>query len=544
MTTANEQLPHRPLSVLLILFCASFLASCLEPNWMLASQSAEGGYSDSPANDEDAGSSDDDDAQDDDDAGSDDDDAGGNDDDDATASHEETSLAFLSPSSTQPLSGETLAVVQASGVSSGTVLWYLADELLGSSTLSSPTLQAQYLVDTHLQPNGSYELRAELDSPDVEALIEVTIANTDLLVLELPTVINDTDPEGYVNFSFDVPEDSIGLQLQLGADPSAAVTFLWSSMLNPTGDWAVDFEGALYTVDYSGRAPYAGGIPNHPNAPWLTGTYTAYPFAAGPDADGLELSPTVLIKQWSGEPEAGVLDIDFYFVPGLGLTSVTAPNSPDFSDFTDALDSVLGGADISLGELRYFDVSGGSYNDISGAAEIYELLAESNLGSERRLNVFLIDEFDVPNVTLFGYASHIPGPALASGTPQSGVILTSAFIEDGDAWSAAALAGHEISHYLGLRHTSEEGGVVHDPLLDTSISCSASTCWSTNLMDPSGFENYSLTEDQRYVLLRHPLVQLVSSGEEEARSVLATPPAGWTPAPELSEHSCGNSIEL
>jgi hypothetical protein len=91
------------------------------------------------------------------------------------------------------------------------------------------------------------------------------------------------------------------------------------------------------------------------------------------------------------------------------------------------------------------------------------------------------------------------------------------YIQSGDPGSAAAVASHEISHYLGLYHGTEVGGVLSDPLNDTPTACNGGGCWETNLMDPYLFGNTTLTPDQRYVLLRHALVELVPASQLPAR---------------------------
>ena len=462
-------------------------------------------------------------------------------DDDDSQPGPSTSLSFISPSNSETLSYEVFAVVEAVGVSSGTVRWYLGDAYLGDSSLSPSTQRAQYSLDTIPYPDGSYELRAVLQETGDEAQRTVLFENTDLLVYELPPIIYDPGAFNPAAVSIDLPAVAISLQLQIEADPSADIDYLWSAISTPNGQWAINGEDTIYEILASLAEPWAGGIPNHPNNSWQAGTYTAYPYVEGPDASGLELGATALIKRSFGDPEAGLIDFDFYFVPGIGLTASTAPTDPNFIAFVDALDSVLAGADLGIRELRYFDTYGSNYNDIYGDEEIQDLFREGNTSSDRRLNVFFVDELEVPGFPLYGIASHIPGPALASGSAQSGVIMVSGFINQGDAWSAAILAGHEIGHYLGLYHTSEDGGVYHDPLNDTPVSCNADNCWDTNLMDPFGLALYSLTEDQRYVLMRHPLVQLVGAEELGARSVLPTPPSGWSPHPSVASLSCGVS---
>ena len=71
---------------------------------------------------------------------------------------------------------------------------------------------------------------------------------------------------------------------------------------------------------------------------------------------------------------------------------------------------------------------------------------------------------------------------------------------------------HEVGHYLGLYHTSEQFGQGHDPLPDTA-ECGQrefpSGCDDLdNLMFPfAGIEHTTVTPDQVYVLQVNPLTK-------------------------------------
>ena len=111
----------------------------------------------------------------------------------------------------------------------------------------------------------------------------------------------------------------------------------------------------------------------------------------------------------------------------------------------------------------------------------------------------------------------MPGPALFNGMGQSGVAIVDQYIQGNEPGTAAALAGHEIGHYLGLFHGTEVGGAEEDPLNDTPTSCNGGGCWATNLMDPYLYGDTTLTADQSWVLLRHPLIELVPASQLPAR---------------------------
>ena len=145
--------------------------------------------------------------------------------------------------------------------------------------------------------------------------------------------------------------------------------------------------------------------------------------------------------------------------------------------------------------------------------EFESLLASGVPGTDRTLDVFFVDDVDLgaAGINVLGVAAHRPGPALRHGTQQSGVAVETRRIWNGNEALAAHTTAHEVGHFLGLMHTSEVGGQRHDNLDDTPVSCDASDCWATNLMDPlldPGGPDDAITADQTFVLLRHPLVRL------------------------------------
>ena len=112
---------------------------------------------------------------------------------------------------------------------------------------------------------------------------------------------------------------------------------------------------------------------------------------------------------------------------------------------------------------------------------------------------------------LAGYSMGLPGP-VAGDRPNSAVIIsTGAYADSGgflDLDGLSTTLAHELGHYLGLYHTSEPNGELHDPIPDTP-ECSSGVCDATfldNIMTPGqGARRYLLTEGQGQVLRRHPL---------------------------------------
>ncbi len=95
---------------------------------------------------------------------------------------------------------------------------------------------------------------------------------------------------------------------------------------------------------------------------------------------------------------------------------------------------------------------------------------EANLAAlVDRIPVFFIDEYDTSGT--IGIAGGIPG-APRPGTASSGVTVAvgALWVEAEDAPNLdlmGQVVTHELGHQLGLWHTSEREGVLHDLLADT-----------------------------------------------------------------------------
>jgi hypothetical protein len=123
--------------------------------------------------------------------------------------------------------------------------------------------------------------------------------------------------------------------------------------------------------------------------------------------------------------------------------------------------------------------------------------------------------------SLAGYSMGLPGPVAGDRANAAVIIATEVYADSGGFLNLDGLAttlAHEMGHYLGLYHTSEPNGQLHDPIPDTP-ECTGGICdaaFLDNIMTPGqGARRYLLTPGQGEVLRRHPLclprdVQIIS----------------------------------
>ncbi|MEM9192103.1 MAG: hypothetical protein AAGF12_23220 [Myxococcota bacterium] len=227
-----------------------------------------------------------------------------------------------------------------------------------------------------------------------------------------------------------------------------------------------------------------------------------------------------LVSQADGER---ILDLSIYLASVPNLDAASAPDDPAVARMLDTLRQIYAPAGIVIGSVNFIDVEEPQFAVIESRAAIGELTSLSrpvagDLESKLSLNVFLVQALDLPEAGVVGISQGIPGPPGLHGTAASGVVFTAELLAMGsnaDPLLGAEFTGivlaHEIGHYLGLFHTTENMSAAFDPLDDTP-QCETGfpdDCPDrTNLMFPlAGFEARSLTPDQAFVLQANPLTR-------------------------------------
>ncbi|HET6612989.1 MAG TPA: hypothetical protein VFG83_13420 [Kofleriaceae bacterium] len=259
--------------------------------------------------------------------------------------------------------------------------------------------------------------------------------------------------------------------------------------------------------------------PNVPDRPVEAGTYTLILRAEDPDGGhvgGEDAKLWVYNKAASSASGCG-LSLDF-------LVDRDAVAEGDLDLLVDGLVARTlwfynqVGVTITDYQIQRVDLPGGGV-DVSGQSwrttldSIDSVLDQARKeGSARAGSVHIVIVRSLGEGGPAGYSMGLPGP-FGADLPNSAVIISSLAYVDSDGFvdldGLSTTLAHEMGHHLGLYHTSEENGLLHDPIDDTPECDEAFGCsqeFKENIMTPGeGDKRWRFTPGQAEVIKRHPL---------------------------------------
>lgn len=337
-----------------------------------------------------------------------------------------------------------------------------------------------------------------------------------------PFTITCVTPRGEdVAYDFEVPEGATSVMTVPFVRDSGQ---LLPSLLTQPGQ-TISFERGAHAFQSTPARVFDGKvnplvIPPTPNlsASLVSGAQTLNLLTNSEDVCHYTLSETT----------PGVtIDLNIYLVGVRGITAASAPNNQDITEMLAAFDAVYASAGVSIGKVRFFELSEEqtqAYQIIYDDAQIGQLLATSQRPGDTyddvlSLNVYFVREMRRGGA--IGVSYGLPGPAGLHGTGNSGVVFTAQFlgsqfqeadgtVADGNEYTGNTMA-HEVGHYLGLFHTTEQTQRDFDPLDDTPRCTSnfPDGCPDlTNLMFPLASSGQSeLSAGQSFVIQVNPLTK-------------------------------------
>ncbi len=359
------------------------------------------------------------------------------------------------------------------------------DGKAGGQVEASETFE-EVVDETALEPDTSVapETAVEETSPEVivpAARLETIFDEQTFLGFGLSKTLEVEIPADVVSITISVLGDEstyYGLADWVGPNSVALVTPNWMQTDEGGGGMCTSCNNRIALS----AGAFATIAPNNPAATVEAGTHAFTLF--GIETNGQTQAPAngpvrviVHAKMAPGGelPATGTLDLNLHFTGAQGLTAQSAPYDGEFQATLESMRSIYRQVGIELGMITYRDIDAGyrSIESLDGEGSDLQAMFSESDGNTEAINLFFVNELSVGQFgsynIILGIAGGIPGP-VAQGSWRSGVAIAIKPIQGVPAGVDTTMA-HEVGHFLGLFHTSEQayyfGPQLHDPLPDT-----------------------------------------------------------------------------
>lgn len=185
-----------------------------------------------------------------------------------------------------------------------------------------------------------------------------------------------------------------------------------------------------------------------------------------------------------GEFHGGTLDVRVYIPDGLmisdptplhAVSAATAATDPSIVARLDSFFMTLEQLfELGRGRVEFIALPA-SFATLPDDASRVSALNATSAGSELSVHLILTSELTLFGSPVWGSSPGIPGSSATTGHPLAAVVVDVSLgfpaIADG------MTMVHELGHFMGLFHTTEQNRAYHDPISDTpECAPGAATC--------------------------------------------------------------------
>ncbi len=272
------------------------------------------------------------------------------------------------------------------------------------------------------------------------------------------------------NQSFTVPQGAISFSLTLQGNDVAEGGLFISGLIDPNGLPISPLDPNAVFCDMGLCSALV------PRSPEFIATRGVWQYNLGTlqaDLSGIDLNSVTVNLALRTGPE---IDLSNNFPAQLNIKTFLTANTVDTDDIAlvlTQLEAIANANNIAINLDSVTRVTNPRFTEVSSDFNNTDTAALVSMGDADQINIFFIESFSGLNTAgLVGISAGLPGPMGIKGK-YNGILLDADITRESatDAFYARTMAEftlHEIGHFLGLYHTTEQLFVDgHDVLLDT-----------------------------------------------------------------------------